>query len=140
MAHWLFRNPYPDEKRREAVQGEFFTSDSIRNEAQALVREGIQNSLDAAQKDQKGEAQKVHVRIYVSGASGALSWDRVEPYFGQAWPHFEAPENGVSEIGCPSKSEKCHFLLFEDFGTTGLNGDLQQINKPPRTEDNPFYF
>ena len=140
MADWLFRNPYPDEKRREAVQGEFFTSDSIRTEAQALVREGIQNSLDAALDDAKGEPRKVSVRIYTSGGSRALPWKKAELYFGQAWPHFEAPENGVSEVGCPSRSEKCHFLLFEDFGTSGLIGDLQQISKPQKTKDNPFYF
>lgn len=140
MADWLFREPYPDEKRREAVQGEFFTSESITSEAQALVREGIQNSLDAALDDANGEPRKVSVRIYVSGRSGALPWTKAERYFGQAWPHFEAPENGVSEIGCPSRAEKCHFLLFEDFGTSGLVGDLQQTSKPPKTEDNPFYF
>ena len=51
MTDWITRQPHPDEKQREAVQGEFFSTESIINEAQALVREGIQNSLDAAVGD-----------------------------------------------------------------------------------------
>ena len=45
--NWYFRPLEVDETTREPIQGEFFSTEAIRNPTEALVREGIQNSLDA---------------------------------------------------------------------------------------------
>src|SRR6266481_1159879 len=52
---WHFRPYAPGEKTRDPIQGEFFATDAIRNPAEALIREGIQNSLDAQLKNDDGE-------------------------------------------------------------------------------------
>ena len=57
---WHFIQPKPGDKNREPVPGEFFATDAISNPAEALVREGIQDSLDA------GLGAMVRVRIYVA--------------------------------------------------------------------------
>jgi hypothetical protein len=44
---WHFRSLAIGEKTREPIQGEFFSTEAIHNPTEALVREGIQNSLDA---------------------------------------------------------------------------------------------
>ena len=47
---------------RDSANDAFFTAESLENLSEALVREGIQNSLDAAQRDGSGVHQ-VRVRI-----------------------------------------------------------------------------
>src|ERR1035438_4860664 len=56
---WHFRPLVPGETTRDPIVGEFFATEAINNVGEALVREGIQNSLDAALK------QPLHVRISV---------------------------------------------------------------------------
>jgi hypothetical protein len=128
---WHFNKPKPGDKNREPILGEFFATEAITNPAEALVREGDQNSLDA------GEGGLVQVRIYVSGATGALSPTVVAPYFVSAWPHIHAQGNGLRDA--PTSDEPCPFLTFEDFGTSGLTGDVAQWHERPGV-DNPFYY
>lgn len=52
---WHYRVKAPDEKVRDPIQGEFFSTEAIKNPADALVREAIQNALDARRKDEDGE-------------------------------------------------------------------------------------
>jgi hypothetical protein len=75
MPTWRFREHLPGEPVRNPIQGEFFSNETIANDAEALVREGIQNSLDA-----RLGASPVIVRIYVSGQEGALSPDEVSQF------------------------------------------------------------
>ncbi len=44
MAKWFFKKQRPGDTTREPIQGEFFSTEAISNTAEALVREGIQNS------------------------------------------------------------------------------------------------
>jgi hypothetical protein len=128
---WHFNQPKPGDKNREPVLGEFFATEAITNAAQALVREGIQNALDAA------TGSMVRVRIYVSGEAGALASGTVMPYLSGAWPHIHAPGNGLREA--PRTNDACPFLTFEDFGTSGLTGDVTQWHDQPGVR-NPFYY
>jgi len=59
---WHFEEKSPSSKERNPIQGEFFATEAIDKPGEALVREGIQNSLDARHGD-----RKVMVRIRVSG-------------------------------------------------------------------------
>ena len=57
--------------------------------------------------------------------------------FGGAWDHFEAQGNGLRDV--PAKSSTCAFLVFEDFETTGLQGDVEQSDED-RGTNNPFFY
>lgn len=139
MAKWYFGKLGPNDKRRNPMQGEFFRNDDPGSEARMLVREGIQNSLDAKAEDNHGP---VRIRIHASGKRQAARWRDIGWIFEDAWPHYEAPRNGLVKQYRPDENsrDQCPFLVFEDFGTTGLIGDVRQIAEPDVGEDNPFYY
>src|SRR5688572_10787857 len=131
MSKWHFKKQRPGDTTREPIQGEFFSTDAISNTAEALVREGIQNSLDARLED-----KTVKVRIFISGQQKALSAEKLQPYLDGAWPHLQARQNGLRNA--PSVAEPCPYLVFEDFGTTGLGGNPAQWHKIERTKNGFF--
>jgi hypothetical protein len=128
---WHFRRKRKGEKIRDPIQGEFFATDAIANPAQALIRESIQNSLDAAVGD------VVTVRIYLSTRAAAVPWTQSAHFFDGAWPHFEAPRNGLRDA--PQEGDDCDYLVVEDFGTSGLTGDVGQSD-PTSDTKNPFFL
>lgn len=135
-ANWTFTLKAKNEKTRNPVSGEFFASDAIKNAGEALIREAIQNSLDARPDRPNGQAQ---LRIYVSGPSKALSSAMHQKWFGSAWSHYLAPKNGLRP-GKASRDKNCGFLVFEDFGTTGLIGDWEQTDVIEGAKNAFFYF
>lgn len=130
--NWHFRPLAIGEKIREPIQGEFFSTEAIHNPAEALVREAIQNSLDAAHGD------SVRIRIFLAANTHALAAEQSAEWFSGAWDHFHAPGNGLREP--PKPSEPCPFLVFEDFETTGLGGDPAQAFDEPGVGNDFFYF
>lgn len=131
---WHFSEKRPSDKTRDPIAGEFFSSDAIKNAGEALVREGIQNSLDA-RLNREGLAR---VRIYLSGERGALSAADMGRWTKDAWPHLQAARNGL-QPGAVSPTMSCDYLVFEDFGTTGLVGDPEAI-EPIEGENNAFFY
>ena|ERR1700687_5289896 len=99
IPQWHFIQPKPGDKNREPILGEFFATEAITNPAEALVREGIQNSLDA------GLGAMVRIRIFVSGESGALNPESAAVYFDGARPHIDAQGNGLHKA--PASNEAC---------------------------------
>lgn len=130
---WHFHPHDPAARIRDAIQGEFFASESIKNAAEALIREAIQNALDA-----KANGGPVKVRLYISEAEHALPADRMKKLYALGmWEHIQADGNGLKDP--PAPEEPCPFLVLEDFGTTGLTGDITQCY--PKTDDhNPFFY
>lgn len=125
---WHFRPYTPGEKTRDPIQGEFFATEAIRNPAEALIREGIQNSLDAQIKDGDGEPEDVlRVRLFLGTGKHAISAKRASRWFDAAWPHYQAEGNGLREA--PEKSNACPFLVYEDFHTTGLEDDVTRSSR-----------
>lgn len=116
-ASWHFYQQTPQTPIRNPISGEFFSTEAVGNVTEALVREGIQNTLDA----RKSPDHAVKARIYISEAGGALPAARVKHWFESLWPHISAANNGLRNQ--PDLSQPCPFLVFEDFETTGLNGD-----------------
>src|SRR5687768_13431523 len=90
---WRFNTMRPSDKAREPIQGEFFATDAISNPGEALVREGIQNSLDA-----RLNGEKVMVRIRVSGTDAAVARNAVAPFLNSLDDHLKVPGNGLREI------------------------------------------
>jgi len=110
-------------KLREPIAGEFFRIEATKNPSEPLVREAIQNSLDAACQ------QRVQVRICLATGRDALPASRAQKWFEGAWEHFRAKGNGLYKP--PGNRDNCPFLVIEDFGTTGLTGDPKA---PPLSE------
>lgn len=135
-ASWTFTVKAKNERTRNPVSGEFFASDAIKNAGEALIREAIQNSLDARTDRLNGKAK---VRIYLSGQSSALTPAMHKKWFDTAWPHYHAPKNGL-RAGKAKDNLKCGFLVFEDFGTTGLTGDWSQADVIEGAKNSFFYF
>jgi hypothetical protein len=133
MATWNYLLQREGDTIRDPIQGEFFATEAITNSAEALVREGIQNSLDARCN---GEAVKVRIRL--SGAEGAVRPEELAPFLTEGWPHLQAPRNGLREP--PSPDSPSPYLTFEDFGTTGLEGDPSQWRKVAGQKNGFFAF
>lgn len=131
---WLFRELRPGDKDRQPTQSEFFATDAIRNLAEALVRESIQNSLDAKRKDIQAPV-KVSFRLAVG--ENAMTPDCATKYFGSGWNHFSANGNGLDNV--LPLLEQCSYLVIEDFGTSGLTGDINQWRHLLGIK-NPFYY
>jgi len=132
MATWYFRQKQPGEKERNPVTGEYFDEEAIDRPAQALVREVIQNCLDA-----RANGDTVKVRFYVSGKTAALPSERAARWLGQAWDHFSAEDSGLRNV--PQPSESCPFLVVEDSSTIGLEGNSEAQDLQPGTDKNHFY-
>lgn len=130
---WYFNELQPGSKIREPVNSEFFATDAISNPGEALVREGIQNSLDAARKE-----AKVLIRIYLSGEENALTSDQTAPFITGIREHLESKGNGLGNA--PTRDEKCQFIVFEDFGTAGLTGNPGEPYPPQDGNQNSFFY
>ena len=131
---WYFRRKAPGEKIRNPIQGEFFATEAIEGPGEALVRESVQNSLDA-----RAGNGPVSVRIRLATGPQALPGSDVADLFGPAWPHYGASGNGLH--AAPRRGDPCPYLLIEDFGTRGLTGDPQQSDPDPAPGSrNPFFL
>ena len=121
---WFLKKYEPDDTQRDSVSGEFFKNTRL----ESVVREAIQNSLDARPKGSKVPAV---VRIYYSGQEAAVDGGKYSKQFrGETIDtHYSDKRSGLEVV--PSSEEECEFLAIEDFNTTGLTGD---VTKRP-TED-----
>lgn len=124
---WRFTEKQKRVVSRDPVEAEFFTPDGY---SDALVREVIQNSLDA------GAGSQVRVRFHFSGPGEDLALDRTTHYLAGLREHLEAAGNKV--VGT---IERMPFLVVEDFGTRGLAGDpaQHQDHAPGTNEPDNFY-
>ena len=125
---WWFRERHPNEKLRDPIQGEFFTEDSISEPARALVRESVQNVLDA----RRGE-DPLHVRFRV----GEIPAERAAGYLAGLQPHVGAV---VPASVSAFESDQCRYLVIEDFGTTGLTGDIEASAPEVGVRNNYYSF
>lgn len=129
---WDFKTWSRGDKVRDPIQGEFFSTDAIKNPAEAFVREAVQNSLDAC------TTKPVRVRFYISGQEGAVSAERMAFYMNGLWQHLAADGNGLRDI--PARTDTCPFLVCEDFSTKGLEGDPGQSQEIPGQKNHFYYF
>ncbi len=131
---WHFSRKRPSDKTRDPIASEFFASDAIKDAGEALVREGIQNSLDA--RIDKGGVCRV--RIYVAADQGPIDQQKYERWFRSGLTHYLAKKNGLKP-GAVSPDQKCKYLVFEDFETTGLTGNAEQ-HDPIDGQKNAFFY
>lgn len=133
---WRFRRMQPGEMNVDPIEGEFFSTEALDSLADALVRESIQNSLDA-----RGPDEALHVRFAFSGPDQELEGEARTTYLDGLMPHLRAAKSGFLEL--PTASEALSFLTIEDFGTRGLQGDPAQSEDDELNLDatrNDFYY
>ncbi len=110
---WVFNERHDFGVETDPTEGEFFVNNDI-DRSSALIRESIQNSLDARREDT--EAVEVRLRLY----DGALFLNspRIAEYVADLFPHLQACGLDVDA----SILNNPRFLVVEDFGTHGLRG------------------
>jgi hypothetical protein len=130
---WHFREMDRGEINVDPVHDEFFKAQDL---ADALVREAIQNSLDA----RRGHS-RVRVRFRFAVDDQALAPEVAAKYLHGLQSHLDvvAPhlQSSVPDLDGPMP-----FLLIEDSGTRGLTGDP---GSDPELDDedearNDFYY
>lgn len=132
---WHFNQRRPCDRVRDSANDAFFTAESLKNLSEALIREGIQNSLDAAHR---GEAnvREVRVRVCLTPAASAEARSYLAKMFEPAREHFERGVGGIRLDALLGPN--CGYLVFEDFGTKGLVGDVNEC-RLERADQNAFF-
>ncbi len=126
---WIFRERDFYNKHRDPIQGEFFSTDAIADVTDALVREAIQNSLDAS----TGPGA-----VVVRFAIGTANPEVADRYLDGLWEHVGAVD---PETADDLRGNACRYLTIEDFGTTGLRGDASQMfEEEGQDPPNDFFY
>ena len=135
--NWRFKRLTPNDTRVNATHLEFFRDEALTNPVDALVREDIQNRLDAraAGEDRIKVCYRFRTGLASLAQPAAAGWLR------NLKPHLEA-EEAVKELDIEvSVDVPMPCLLLEDFRTTGLEGDPLTTSDPEHAEGrNDFYW
>jgi len=129
MARWVFAKLDPAAVRRDPRESQLFRDDQAgENEyagTDALVREILQNALDASAK-----SGPVRVRLALHRESDGPAPHRRANYFQRLQPPLEVHDVPCDAAGLPQIPGG--FLVVEDFGTRGLDGDPLLCKDPPK--------
>jgi hypothetical protein len=131
---WHFRSMDPGEVHVDPVHDEFFKMQDL---ADALVRESIQNSLDA----RRGRSP-VKVRFRFCAGNEALDAESARDYFAGLREHLNEVASSIHSL-IPREDEPVPYLLIEDFGTRGLTGDPgidPELQSDDDTKNDFYYF
>lgn len=113
---WKFREIQVGELEKNPQESEFFKSD---NPSDSLVREFVQNSLDAILNENE--------KIKINFTFGYKQKNEFYKFIDGLVPHLESSGYMTPQI---KHITKIPFLTIEDFNTTGLDGptEPQEIN------------
>jgi hypothetical protein len=111
-------------KTEQAGEGEYAGNDH-------LVREVLQNAIDA----RAGE-EPVRVRFAIHEASEAPAASRIAHYF----RHLRPALAGKIEFDEDTPKQPCRYLVCEDFGTRGLEGNVELFENPNAPGEDFFWF
>ncbi len=133
---WAFRQVTPG-VRRDPFEDEFFTGDDRSDRTDFLVREAVQNALDA--RDPLA-GTPVTVRFAVRTGPAALPATRAAQFLAGLVPHLNAQRDESLHIGTPVPAMP--YIAYEDFGTRGLRGDPHLDSDPDASGGPPqdFYW
>lgn len=131
LAHWQFRPLNPNETSGTSISDDNF-ADEERTNVEILVRETLQNPLDARSKDNVVRVEYKLVTVDVANS------EFVRSIFSDDWvKHFRAGDL----IENDERPVAMKFLVIEDFGTTGLDGSYDDSSVEGPTENwNAFWF
>lgn len=135
---WEFEVVHPRSLASDPHEAEFFHGEegSEIERTDPLIREALQNSLDA--RDPDSALQRVEVRIAVHRGSDVAPIGQVSPWLDGLLPH-------LSELKAPACKDGrwpdgVGFLVVEDFGTLGLQGDVRRCQDPEPGQREDFYW
>ncbi len=133
---WKFKPKTKDDMGVDPFQDEFFKTDSVGGFSHALLRETIQNSLDAKVK----KCRDVRILISIFRGNPPMHDTRYRSFFNGLNEHLSTPNNGLTDRPAPDAS--LDFLVIEDFNTTGLEGDPGLSDNPNNesAHENFFFF
>lgn len=126
---WRFQRSPKGDDLDDPTESEFFTGEGL---ARALVRESIQNALDAAISDER----PVCVRFRLGRTPGSSI---------PAWLKNDLPDHlDASDDTRDITNDDCPWLLVEDFNCVGLSGEPEE-DEPTNVDsrkgkNNYFYF
>jgi hypothetical protein len=133
---WRFREMQPSEINVDPIEGQYFTTEAVGSITDALIRESIQNSLDALE----GSGPVTVGFSFFSGPDRQFdSREVIKTYLDDLNPHLQAKHSGLR--GLPSIAENLDYILIEDYGTRGLQGDVHQYDDlEDNLDKNDFYY
>lgn len=117
MGNWSFDVLQPSLVEQELTQRDQFNNDEV-GLSEALVREVIQNSTDAAVN---GETVRVSFRLHSLSDEDA---PQLSGLFKTLRPHLEACGISTAPLNAPSP----RLLVIEDFNTRGLTGNPTELD------------
>ena len=135
---WEFEKVNPRNVRRDPFEAAFFAgeeeSEEVYGRTDSLVREVLQNSLDARIDERPAE-----VRFAISLPSQRLALDIASRYLHGLPEHLEVMENEI--VNARSGTPPMTWLAIEDFNTRGLTGDPARTSDPSEdAEREAFYW
>src|SRR5687767_8567773 len=137
MGQWAFSELRGDDVRRDPNETELFkteqTGEGEYAGTDALVREVLQNSVDARCGD-----GPVRVRLAIHDADEAPDALQLAHYFRRLRTPLSTRQIVYDNAGAPQLP--CRFLVVEDFGTRGLEGDTLLFRDPPLGDTARQYF
>jgi hypothetical protein len=123
---------------RDPENEAFFTAEGLENLSEALVREGIQNSLDASASN--NGPRNVHVKIrFVKHSTAGVS-NYLNEIFRPVLDNFSKGLNIEKDFIEENLGDNGMSLVFEDFGTKGLTGDVTEVRIEPSRQNAFFSF
>lgn len=144
---WRFRKMQKSEMNQDPMEREFFEGEAINTR---LVREAIQNSLDAGTSRLPANgnaAEPVRVRFSLAGIHKPLAADMARKYFVGLAPHIDALTEADETISRrAAHGDLAHdgvpYIVIEDAGTVGLDGNWEQYNdsESEPADKNHFYW
>jgi hypothetical protein len=113
---WAFRRMQPGEMNVDPIEGEFFSTEALDSLADALVRESIQNSLDA-----RRSGTTLRMRFSFSRPETALAGERKTRYLAGLMDHLRAARSGIADLP--------HLVPATDPGYLGILNRTQRSGK-----------
>jgi hypothetical protein len=130
---WVFKEFRPGDTQKDPISGAFFQQNALQDTAEALVRESVQNSLDATPK-----GQNTKVRFRVIRDIGRQNRMSAREWVSELAPHVAATDNGLRGVGDLDSLEP--IIVIEDFGTRGLVGDPEAYQSEESVRNDFFAF
>lgn len=112
--NWKFRKMNKGEMNVDPIEGEFFSTEALGSLPDALIREAIQNSLDASIPE-----EQVKVVITFSSSEKNLQPFRSQRYVEGLKSHLEAKGSGL--VDGINLTDPMDYLVIEDFGQNGVS-------------------
>ena len=135
MPEWKFREMQKSEVAVDPVQTQFFTTNIVGGLSSALVRESLQNSLDARLQLVNNNPVFVEYRILEIEVD-----EFVVQLFNGLNDHLNARKSGINPENIPDFQSKIKALLVEDYNTVGLPGNLMENRDPEDNDISPHNF